>query len=409
MTAPNQRAMSGMCTDYSPFNLGAIYASVNQPDNVTWPQIDAWEVMARACGEQATQLRKALDELMQTWPPTPNSAAASFQSVVLGMITAMKQDATDAETIQPVLAGIVEEINLARTKIEPLVDQETHNVAVEQAHQAGIGAQRGAKPGSDLAQLLNEPYPPSTWRDDLHAQASAIMQDADTRIDALTARMPVLHRERVNVDLGGSAGATPSGQGGVGQLPASANGRVVPHRLNLGTTDPGLSEPTLAGQPVGSAPSLIGPGDGGPHPGSGTVSVGFIPKQMKASQSVTRALPLNGVIGGVPASGNIGPGVPNSTSSAGTAGAEANEGSSVARAADNGQLLPASSAMRRGNTPNRQSVRPGGRAALWASQRRRNANDSTDPWSVRKGIPAVIEPVDPPEHDPGPGVIGYSG
>jgi hypothetical protein len=54
----------------------------------------------------------------------------------------------------------------------------------------------------------------------------------------------------------------------------------------------------------------------------------------------------------------------------------------------------------------RPSVRPAGRAALWASQRNRGPGNDRGPWSVRSGVPAVIEPDEPAEHDPGPGVIG---
>jgi hypothetical protein len=50
-------------------------------------------------------------------------------------------------------------------------------------------------------------------------------------------------------------------------------------------------------------------------------------------------------------------------------------------------------------------VSPAGRSAI--PGRRRARPDPNDPWSVRQGGPAVLEPApDPEHHDPGPGVIG---
>src|SRR5262245_37397513 len=92
---------SGACTDYTLYSLDAMWQSVDEEDDRTWPQIVAWRVMARACHEQATQLSKALTALMQTWKPTHNSAAESFRTAVQDLIDAMKEDSADAAAIQP--------------------------------------------------------------------------------------------------------------------------------------------------------------------------------------------------------------------------------------------------------------------------------------------------------------------
>jgi hypothetical protein len=89
------------------------------------------------------------------------------------------------------------------------------------------------------------------------------------------------------------------------------------------------------------------------------------------------------------------------TVGASTAGTE-----ETAQASAGMTMMPPAMAGRPSPTAGRTVPRPAGRAALWYSQRRQK-RDSKDPWSVRKGVPPVIEaPPEPTDHDPGPGVIG---
>jgi hypothetical protein len=77
-----------------------------------------------------------------------------------------------------------------------------------------------------------------------------------------------------------------------------------------------------------------------------------------------------------------------------------------ARPSSGPSMLPPPLGGRQPAASDRTRPRPGGRAAVWYSQRQ-HKRDSSNPWAVRRGIPPVIEPPpEPPDHDPGPGVIG---
>jgi hypothetical protein len=106
-----------------------------------------------------------------------------------------------------------------------------------------------------------------------------------------------------------------------------------------------------------------------------------------------------------PSGGTLG--TPNASESQGSVARTANPVEpDVARQANTGTPFMAAPASGRPSSTSRPALRPGGRPALWASQRRRKESDPQDPWRVERGGPAVIEAPEPPVHDPGPGVIG---
>jgi hypothetical protein len=382
MTAPIQ------CTDYTGFSIEQMLASVSEPDDVTMPQLAAWQAMARSCEDLSVRLQQALGQLLERWVPTPNSAAAAFQAVVQRLTKNMAEDAESARMMQPALARIVDELALAKLTLEAIADRQNRYATAEWEYRAA-GANRGAH---------RDPLPPDGWREDLHYQAMVVLKTADANIAAYGRAMPTL----VNwTDFGNSTSiqVEPGGAGESARVPAVSaasldNGNRTALNLAAPRVDLGsLPHPVLAGSviasdhPLGSADDPATRSEVALGPFLGPPSTGVVG---------TRSTPINGVIGGPAAQ-------MRATQPSTTAGANASEAASGR--ANFGPMMPG--AMGRPSGPgSRSTVRPGGRPALWSSQRRRKESDPTDPWSVARGVPAVIEPPEIPDHDPGPGVIG---
>jgi hypothetical protein len=389
---------SWIVTDYSCYNLDDIWASVNQRDTQTWPQIDAWNTMASICAEQAGQLKLALAQLMQRWVPTPGSAAEAFAATVNTLIAAMQRDATAAKGMQPVLEQITTGLADTKDKVQALIDQRDRYEAVEQAHLANPMAIRFAPASSSLPELMKESVP-GNWRQDLRTQAVTVMHAGDAAIGTATAHMPTLVEMMNPVDsLITTIEPPPPGgnNGGVTRPPLAADRRLPlladadrPGSTAVALAQPAAnSQPMLAGQTTVVDPSSDHLPDvlrtAPPSTWERLPQVAFSP----VAQSLG---PPGRVIDGSTPGRAVQP-----TSTDGIENSQSMTAGGQTMLPPGGQLRPAVS---------RSTMRPAGRAALWASQRERKRRGD-DPWSVRIGVPPVIEPGDPPEHDPGPGVIG---
>jgi hypothetical protein len=389
--------------DYSGITLDQMWESVSQPDNRTWPQIAAWDTMAQVCAEQAEQLHRALIALMRTWPPLPGSAAEAFANEVQTLIGSMRRDSADATIIQPVLVDISSELEAAKLRIQALIDQQNHFLTVERAR-SKLGTPEFNTMDAPSRDLATQPLP-NGWRQDLHDQGTAVMQIADSNLAVITTRMPVLGGLQSKIDqaAGGGEGSH-TGGGGTGnvqgvQIPTIGSVvRALPDDLNLRPTP--VPSPVLAGGPQASAgssdplPVTLFGGSTSPSPdGSGTSS----------TRVVVPVDPVGRVIGLPNTSMGLTPGN-SATAEALDTNVGADRTVNSRSATPSAMMTPP--AGRGGQTVTRSAVRPGGRAALWASQRRKKRADPADPWSVPEGVPPVIESVDPVEHDPGPGVIG---
>jgi hypothetical protein len=394
------RQALGACTDYSAYSLDAIWRAVDEVDDRTWPQIAAWRVMATICDEQAAQLEKALAALMQTWKPTRNSAAESFQTTVQHLIDAMRQDSAAAGAMQPVLVGIADELSNARGHIQALIERQNHNLAVEQAHQANPFSLRAQPHDSPIMHLLEEPYPSPAWRDDLQTQAMTTMQTADARIGSLTGQMPVFqmltdpiggedfrHIRRPGTDLFTSGrqlkdARIPSvdGYGSSYTMSHRAPSQLVPFdervlAVNDNEDDGG---PILAWAPPRPPPSDLG------------------------ALGVRDDALVEGPVSDVRVVG-ISSHAPHESIQ--TAIGEPGGGASMGRPIAGGSFVGPPLGGRANSPAGRAGMRPGGRPAVWVGQRRK-ASSPSDPWAVVRGRPAVIEASEASEHTPGPGVIG---
>jgi hypothetical protein len=392
MTSPKQPILPG-CTDYSQYSLDDLWAMISPADTVSQPQIDGWLTMAILCQDQADTLGRALTNLAEHWPPTPNSASEAFGKLVQGLVASMTDDASAAKKMSGTLSDIVGTLASAKDRMQPLMDQQTHFQQLESATQF---------PNIAAARLA--PRPPDGWRADLHQQATSIMALADARIESLAAAVPTMTTFFVDVPRrvrGGGGGSTDGEDDGHTLLPSI-------HRplLNSGVPDfdrqagglnpqdlapssasavPGLT--TLAGLPI--AGRSLQPHVNNLSPPAGTTG------EAERIQGVT--------VANTPAVGAM----PSQSSQVDPKGAADVAGiGETARASGGMPMLPPALGGRPPSTTGRSTSRPGGRAALWYSQRQQK-RDSKDPWSVRHGVPPIIEaPPEPTDHDPGPGVIG---
>jgi hypothetical protein len=108
---------------------------------------------------------------------------------------------------------------------------------------------------------------------------------------------------------------------------------------------------------------------------------------------------------GVPEPSAVPPGAPGSSTAVEPAAAVEEPTGSPGGVGANGMMAAGGLAGRPGGGAS--GLRSSGRSGLWAGNRRRRKDTGrSDPWAVAQGGPAVLEPDEPTDHDPGPGVIG---
>jgi hypothetical protein len=384
------------CMDYSAYSLNELWDMVSPPDTLSQAQITSWYEMAILCGDQADNLTRALARLAGFWPPAPGSAAEAFSHLVQGLVASMSDDAANARKMSRSLSGIVGELDSAKAQMQDLMDQQAHYQQLPPA---------ASRPGQLAFFESSSPspteYAPIGWQDDLRAQARTIMASTDAKIETIAAGMPVIHRFAPTIDDAGPPPPPPR------PLPRAA---PMPPMLQMpdvtGSRDitPPAQGSVSAGTPIGS-PILAGtgavPNDTTqvlPTP-SGTGPLNARPSGVGNNPTYRPPEAFQPMIGRTQA-------VPDPSAETSSQNGMASEGQPEGgQGTAPGSLLSPGVAGRPSTQGNRSAARPGGRAALWASQRKRKP-DRSDPWSVRHGVPAVIEPSEPPEHDPGPGVIG---
>jgi hypothetical protein len=409
MTDPTQSPviMPG-CTDYSRFSLDQLWDMVSPADTVSQGQIESWLQMAALCDDQADSLAAALTRLNEHWPATPNSASAKFSGEITRVVSTMRSNASESRDISLTLSDIVAALDSAKSQMQPLMDQQAH-------------FRQMSSVSPDLTTVLVDFFtnhsegPPAGWQDELHSQATGILASADARVESVAGRMPPVSEFRLSIDTqpGSQGGQQEQRRGPGSQLGGSVSTLTGIPNLNspgiapsLPSTDqPGPSsvnvvspdQPTLAGLPTGvqltgpttASPDTIGttPSVRLPSPASSVFVGGVIPQPPLAP------------IGSVPSTNPIA----NDPSNTGAALPETNE---APRTAAGTPMMSPGMAGRPQGAGSRSGVRPAGRAALWQSQRQ-SKRDRHDPWSVRQGVPQIIEaPPEPEDHDPGPGVIG---
>jgi hypothetical protein len=387
-------------TDYTQFSVEEIWDMVSPVDRISPAQLVAWGTMADLCRDQADVLGRALAQLAEHWVPTPGSAAQAFQKYANKLVQYLAAGHGDANKMFTCLDEIIMTMDRAIERMEPIIYAYRHYAAVEESwRQAGLG---GLYTGNPNAPVPIHEDVPANWQATLHAQATQVMIDTDAAMATITAAMPFI--EKVSLDLPPKEDAKPV-DGGPGTTPWSP-----PQLPTLAPAD--APRPLSVAAPQSPAPVLAGRGVDLPSPvGSGQGLLNRLPSDLPDVVQPTVLQTGVGlppaVLGRLP---NTEPVAQVGDIRAGSSGSRpsgaAVDPETVQRGSAATPLVAAPAGVRSSQQPTRTGTRPGGRAALWSSQRRRKDSDPTDPWRVPRGGPAVIEAPEEPSHDPGPGVIG---
>jgi hypothetical protein len=395
-------------TDYARFSLNDIVAMVNSVDSISDEQIQNWTTASQLFVDLSQSLDTAVSNLQQHWPPVPGSAAEVFMGRLTDLVTAMKQDAWNAFWIGSSLNNITQ--RLADTKNKVMDVHYEYQKQQSQDPMSAIGLD-----GSLVGDFLNVlPGIDESWRQTLPNQARQIMTDSDRALAVTVSFMPVVQPYTPDfIDVtgtlppvrpaphsGGGGGGSASGVFRPAVVPPSIGGAFFPDPTGSAPTD--HSDPILAGSPLpGPLPTGGGPST---SPGPAVGPVGAIPGIFGGPAGFT---------GRLPGAGGFGPGAaavsePIAGSGQAARPAAASEGAAGEESAL-GRGVGANGIMAGGvggrPVSGRSATRSGGRPGLWTA-RRRKESDRKDPWAVAHGVPAVLEPDEPTDHDPGPGVIG---
>jgi hypothetical protein len=388
--------------DWSRYGLNQIAAMLRRHSPEAGPAaVTMWSAIETLCREQATRLRKALQDLEAQWPPT-QEASLAFQEWGLTLVLAMENTAEVAHQNRSAAANISTEIERARARVETLMSEQARYQDLEQS--GGTLLADAAYFGNEL---LEGNFDWRTWRAGLDRDAREIIADLEQKIYnyALTIYADPPYKPPVKGGIydvepyhgDGPAETASAGWGGNGFVPSVGSGVWAPPS---GFPTPGAgADPAEAHTAPGGNTVLNGvvPGAGGgvtsPLTGDPSAGGAFVDTPWG------RVLAPGGVIGS-PAAGGVGvgttPGGPGSVTSPVTGGP-----------------TPTGSATRTpggpGMVPFVPPVMPGRPASNTASTSsgRRNRPGLPSVFETPEGPPGVIQPpAEPAHHDPGPGVIG---
>jgi hypothetical protein len=395
-----------------------------------WRQVAALGDMADTVKDQKNRLLLARDALIQAWPPEKNPAAQAFVDQIDILLRNMDVQKATAEKNAAALGNIVEALRQAKDKVRPLYEQylakrddrvpawwdHAEEELDEQARKHMVDAEkivathamqitapppyrlnvatdvnqrtRGFDSDDDTTSsrryTLGAPGNPTT-----NGRSVAVPHDPPPPLPGSEgAASPVTQRSPSGVELAGVAPTTPVMQTHVppsaaGTLPGPPGGLIQPGMIIGGRALPSVDVTTGArGAMVsGGAPGPFSGGIRGVSPfgsvirGTSPGSGGISPAKPMPPSWLPATPGQPGVIGGMTQSGLGGTG-----------------GRSVA-----------DSRMMAGmpNTAGGRSPRNEARDAAF---------DPDNPWTTAEGVDPVIEPPrHRPQHDPGPGVIGWYG
>jgi Histone deacetylase complex, SIN3 component len=381
--------------DWSRYGLNQIAAMLRRHSPEAGPAaVTMWSAIETLCREQATRLRKALQDLEAQWPPT-QEASLAFQEWGLTLVLAMENTAEVAHQNRSAAANISTEIERARARVETLMSEQARYQDLEQS--GGTLLADAAYFGNEL---LEGHFDWRTWRAGLDRDARDIIADLEQKVYnyalAIYADPPYkppvqIRREPPEPSGGGQPEGTAGagwGNGGFSTSGGWSNRWTPPDGITL----PGGGPNELPGETVLDG---VGPGGGGVTasalPGAATAGEVFV------DTPSGRVLAPGGVIGS-PAAGGVGttPGGPGSVTSPVTGGP-----------------TPTGSATRTpggpGMVPFVPPVMPGRPASNTASTSsgRRSRPGMPSVFETPDGPPGIIQPpAEPTHHDPGPGVIG---
>jgi hypothetical protein len=406
-------------TNWNIYQLQHLWDMVRLEDGtIGWRQYDAWRRMAEICTDQADMLDDAVAKLTQRWPANPASASEAFALWMKGLTTSMRQSAEAAQAARQAISQITSTFSRARSEISQLVADEQRYAYVEQA----MIPQPTPSPGQSPPPVRTSDMvaPPPGWREDLTQRARDVMAATEQTVASYAAALREvppfeLRRDGTGPELepsaeaSGASGATDSMQIPYIPMPTNTPSSFDPGPLVGAPTGGGGALPILAGGP-GSSPM---PSLGTPTPPS-SPGVSALNPPLGGGLPMGVAFPVGAVGPGgvlrVPGIAEAPHGAARNPTSGPTPSAStgiAGSGRSAAgpHAAGMMPMAPMVPPPVGGSAGSSSGIQAGGRVTPAALRRR--SSDPNDPWAVREGAPAVLEPThEAGDFDPGPGVIG---
>jgi uncharacterized membrane protein len=379
--------------DWSRYRLNQIAAMLRRHSPEAGPAaITMWNAIETLCREQATRLRKALQNLRDQWPPT-QEASIEFQKWGDSLARAMEDTAEVAHQNRSAAANISTEIERARARVETLMSEQARYQQLEQS--GGTLIANATHFGNELLNGNLE----ISWRATLDRDAREIIADLEQKIYnyalAIYADPPykpplIDGREPPQPGEGGlpyGTAGTGWGNGGFSTSGGWSNTWTPPDGITL--PGGGSNEPTGDTVLDGIQPGSAGPASSGSLAGGVFVDTPW-----------GRVLAPGGVIGS-PTSGGVSvgttPGGPNPATSPATGGLTPAAGGAARTGGAPGMVPFVPPVMPGRTTPNTASATSG----------RRSRPGLPSVFETPEGPPGIIQPAaEPTHHDPGPGVIG---
>jgi len=389
--------------DWSRYGLNEIAAMLRRHSPEAGPAaVTMWNAIETLCREQATRLRKALQNLRDQWPPT-QEASIEFQKWGDSLARAMEDTAEVAYQNRSAAANISTEIERARARVETLMSEQARYQQLEQNHGSLIA--NATHFGNEL---LNGDLDFSSWRATLDRDAREIIADLEQKVYNYALAIyadppyeppvgPPRRPEPVQDSPAGAMAAMAWGSGGF-VTPGGRPDAWAPDGFSVPGGGSDQLETPIAGPNGGTVLDGVGPGAGGaaasPPPGGATAGGAFMDTPWG------RVLAPGGVIGS-PAVGGVSVG-PTPSGYSPTTGPATGGHTSAAGAA----TRPSNGA---GLVPFVPPVMPSRATSSTASTAsgRRNRPGLPSVFETPDGPPGIIQPPTEPTHqDPGPGVIG---
>ncbi|GAB2929624.1 hypothetical protein GCM10027280_16430 [Micromonospora polyrhachis] len=365
------------CTNWDAYNLHALWQMV-EGDNIETGrrQVSTWAAVESALVDQIARLRRYRQTTEVAWPATSSPAARTFLAELDELIANMSRSETAAGRNKHALNGIMDSLESAKKRLEPL-----------------LGQYQGKADDMMLRQLDGA-------EDEINRKARQIMADAEIAVSQHTESITLPpryspSREDLALPLPpGGGGSGPGGDGGGSLVPPVPHHPPAPlpginpvlpdgQQWTPGGGTPGGSGPILGGVGGGTTPPTTGlPSVGGGASIGAGAGVGIGGGLGSGSSFGGGALPPGGMY--APASGAGGRGV---------GGAQAG-----GRAGGTSSGMPGMAGMGAGGG------RPG------RNQSGQDSNGRADlVWEVAEGVAPVTEaPRGERRHDLGPGVIGIN-
>ncbi|MDG6109760.1 hypothetical protein Daura_09060 [Dactylosporangium aurantiacum] len=304
---------------------------------------------------QRDRLRTLRDRLADGWPPERSEAATAFIQRLNDMIRAMSLTATGAAEVRSNLSLITDALDRARRELAPLV--------AEYEKTTKLPDQRV---GEHARRLLDD-------------HARRILMTADAAVSdpaaALDVALPAYERfsmqgtVAVPVDGGGGSTGTRTGRPATPQFDPPEPAAAEPPEFELAGGSGPTSTVTPVADPAGSIGGLVDHSVLGP------------------GRVLGRVVRPTGVAAAGPGATNGNPGVRGGALNTQSAIGAPGSGAAGARGGVGGM--------------------GGYRASDTATSRRRTPEEGGgESWSVRQGVPPVIEAPPSRPHDAGPGIIG---